>query len=87
MNNLMSLFIDGKVAVRVKTKQAYKSFLKLCEERDLKWCDGEKASEYNAFGEYEDLCLSYKTMGSIGLGYGYEEFYEKEGFQIVEYRG
>ena len=42
----MERFMEGKVAIKCKTKWELKEFLQKCEEEGLRWFDGERATDF-----------------------------------------
>lgn len=80
----MDDFINNKLAVRVN-KDNILDFLKMCEEKGLVWCCGDKATnfvpskaEYIGFGLDSKNTLTYSSRGG-------EYLYAFEGYTFVDF--
>lgn len=69
-NDLWKRFEAGEIDVKV-TRDNVMRFLKLCEERNLKWRDGSKATAYYPFrdGDNGYMLISNNYSYHSGLGY------------------
>lgn len=76
-------FKNGKIAVHCDTEEKANSFLKECDENNISWVTGLRATDHNNFDTYNDkICYSCR---SNGLTYASREFYRKEGMKIIKW--
>lgn len=71
---------DNKIAVHCKTKEEAKDFCKRMHEHGMKWRDGDSYLEHTEYGRY----LS-KTCYTGAGGFACCDFYESEGYKILEW--
>lgn len=64
----MERFMEGKVAIKCKTKWELKEFLQKCEEEGLRWLDGERATDFTPC--LAPVFIMYDE--GVGLFYNYK---------------
>lgn len=72
----------NKIAVHCKTEEEAKDFCKQMHEHGMKWCNGDSYLEHTEYGRY----LS-KTCYTGGGKFASCDFYESEGYKILEWSG
>lgn len=83
-NDLIEKFKTEKIAINVRTPQAFKEFMQLCDEHNLKWSTGDKASERERW-QAVDMAIVYSFDGDTGLQYGPIDFYEDFDYKIIRF--
>lgn len=84
MDKMIERFKNEKIAVHCNTQDKYDTLMKLLEKYDFKW-GRKKATLGDYYKSYQEkTCVTFDYMDSNNLGYCDIEFYEKEGYKIVE---
>ena len=73
---------DNRIAVHCKTEEEAKDFCKRMHEHGMKWRDGESYLECTEYGKH----LSETCYTGYGEFSSYD-FYESEGYKILEWSG
>ena len=74
---------EKKVAVHFKTREEMQEFLEECDKHEIRWRNGDKASEKDYFDRYSDFCIeAYDSC----LGYAGSCSYLSRGYSIIEYQ-
>lgn len=73
---------DQKVVMHCKTEAEASDFLEYLNSQGRKWCTGKLyTEEENHFDKYrESTCYNF-----VRGAYGYIEYYQSEGYTILEY--
>lgn len=71
---------ENRIAVHCKTEEEAKDFCKRMHEHGMKWRGGDSYLEHTEYGRY----LSKTCYTGTG-GFGYYEYYESEGYKILEW--
>lgn len=71
---------DNKIAVHCKTEEEAKDFCKQMHEHGMKWRDGNSYLELTEYGKNLD-----ETCYSGAGGFACCDFYESEGYEILEW--
>lgn len=74
-------FENGKTAVYCDTEEKAKDFLRECDKHNLKWVSGDKAIEFNPWGEYRERTTI--THRHNYLSYSTKEFFTD--VQIIDW--
>ena len=77
-------FMDGSFVINLRTKEEYSKFLKICDERGMKWSSGRSLDPY----DYD----IYDTYGSYfcirccknRLSYSDRNYFEEQRKQIID---
>ena len=73
---------ENRIAVHCKTEEEAVDFCKQMHEHGMKWCNGDSYLEHAEYGRY----LS-KTCYTGGGKFASCDFYESEGYKILEWSG
>lgn len=82
----MKGFIEKKIAVRTGTGEKQKKFLEMCEKEGLMWRLGDVPTDWipDKYGAKTCIiCRLNSTDKKRYLYYGREEYYKKEGIDVV----
>lgn len=81
----MELKKDSKIAYWCKTEELAKQFLKECDEQDVIWTDGTKATNQTLWSMHCGMtCYDIKNYH---LAYASKQCYIDYGYTIIEYKG
>lgn len=74
--------VDNKIAVHCKTEEEAEDFCKQMHERGMKWGDRRSYLECTEYEHYRD-----KTCYTVRGTFSYYDFFEGEGYKILEWSG
>lgn len=74
--------VDNKIAVHCKTEEEAKDFCRKMHERGMKWIDGISYLECTEYKHHRD-----KTCYTVRGTFSYYDFFEGEGYKILEWSG
>ncbi len=78
-------FKNEKIAVNVRSQKQYDDFMKMCEERGLKWRDGDLPTKDNQYKCYkENTCIDLNNL--TGLSYCDIDSCKNYGYKIITYK-
>lgn len=83
MNDLITNFIEKDIAINLRTHEAFFEFMKLCEERGLKWNDGADPTLYDYWAD-EEFCVVYDVQRNSGMRWADEKSYVNNGYKIFK---
>lgn len=73
-------FIQGKYAVEIKDKNKYLTFIKLCNEKGLKWIQG--TPDYKYYSTFLNLCIIYESAIDSLLCVDYD-YCINNGYEVI----
>lgn len=74
-------FKSGKFAVHCDTEEKAKAFLKECDEHGLRWCAGEKATDYVGWNnQYQCYDAEYGELSHEEM-----TWYKDRGYPVIDY--
>lgn len=84
LDKIKSEFMNGSFVINLRTKEEYSKFLKICDERGMKWISGRSLDPY----DYD----IYDTYGSYfcirccenRLSYAGRDYFEERREQIID---
>lgn len=78
-------FKSGDIAVALNRQKKYNEFIKICKSKNIRWKNGEKADEFNAFHFYKTDTAVCCYGGDGKLEYATADVYKKHGIEVVEF--
>ena len=78
-------FKNEKIAANCKTEEEAKEFVKWCYANGFKWDDLPEGTTF--FDDYKnETCYVFDFGEDKQLEYGYKDFYEEKGYEIIKYK-
>ena len=79
-------FMNRKIVVHCEDKEKAMDFLKECNNKGLRWVNGDEATDFDDYSMYgRETCVAYTP--DCGLGYADREYYsEEEAVKIVKWK-